>query len=93
MKKIMVQFNIPGMTLKQVDQAWDALRASGYAHPKGLVHHTNAAHGNNILIVDVWESQQDWDNFGPVLGPILGKLGVADTQPLIVPVHSDYLGK
>ena len=86
----MVQFNIPGMTIKQFDQAWDALRSAGFAHPKGLIHHTGAQYGNNMLVVDVWESQDHWDKFAPTLGPILGKLGVADAPPLIVPVHYEY---
>jgi hypothetical protein len=91
MKKVMVQFNIPGMTVKQYDQAWDELRKIGLSHPKGLVHHTGAQHGNNWLVVDVWESQDDFEKFAPKLGPILGKLGVADTQPIIVPVHYDLV--
>ena len=32
----MVQFNIPGMTAKQFDRAWDELRKAGQEDPLGL---------------------------------------------------------
>ena len=85
----MVNFNIPGMTTKQFDDAWKELRALGISRPKGLVHHTGAQNGSSMVIVDVWESQEAWEGFAQTIGPILGKLGVADSPPVILPVHYD----
>ena len=92
MKKVMVQFNIPGMTSKQYDQAWEDLRAAGHANPKGLIHHVGAPQGNNMVVVDVWESAEAFSKFGETLIPILGKLGVAKVEPVITPVQYEYAG-
>jgi len=94
MKKVIVQFNIPGMTVKQYDQSWVDLRAAGQSNPTGLLHHTGGQQGNNIVCVDVWESAEAFNKFGETLMPILGKLGVAVDQvkPVITPVHYEYEG-
>ena len=92
MKKIMVQFNIPDMTAKQYDQAWEDLRAAGQAHPKGLIHHVGVQQGNNWVVVDVWESAEAFTKFGETLMPILNKLGVAQVPPVITPVHYELSG-
>ena len=36
MKKVMVQFDFPGMTAKQYDQVWQDLRVAGHENPQGL---------------------------------------------------------
>src|SRR5436853_338701 len=92
MKKVMVQFNIPGMTSKQYDQAWEELRKAGQSNPRGLIHHVGAQQGNNWVVVDVWESGEAFNKFSQTLGPILGKLGVANVPPTITPVHYEQSG-
>ena len=87
MKKILVQFNIPGMTAKQFDQAWDELRKAGQEHPYGLIHHVAGQQGKNWVVVDVWESQEAFDKFGETLGPILKRVGVTQVPPMITPVY------
>ena len=83
----MVQFNFPGMTPKQYEQAWDEVRKTGNEHPKGLIHHAGAQQGNNLIINDVWESEQAFNEFGKVLKPVFEKIGV----PLVQPVISNVL--
>jgi hypothetical protein len=92
MKKQLVQFNIPGMTAKQYDQAWEELRKAGQSNPSGLLHHVGAQQGNNWVVVDVWESVEAFTKYGETLMPILGKLGVAKVPPVITPVHFEYTG-
>ena len=92
MKKVIVQFNIPGMTAKQYDQAWEDLRAAGQSNPKGLIHHVGAQQGNNWVVVDVWETAEAFSKFGETLMPILNKIGVAQVPPVITPVHYEYQG-
>lgn len=93
MKKVMVQFNTPGMTAKQFDQAWDELRKAGQEHPFGLIHHVAGQQGNNWVVVDVWESAEHFNKFGETLMPILKKIGVALVQPVITPVHFELSGE
>lgn len=92
MKKILVQFNFPGMTTKQYDQAWEEMRAAGKSNPKGLLHHVGGQQGNNLVVVDVWESAEAFTKFGETLMPILTKLNVANVQPVITPVHYEFSG-
>ena len=92
MKKVMVQFSIPGMTTKQYDQCWEEMRKTGYANPTGLIHHVGAQQGNNMVAVDVWETEEAFNNFGKVLMPIFVKIGVVPVQPVITPVHYEQSG-
>ena len=93
MKKVMVQFNIPGMTAEQFDETWDELRKAGQDHPVGLIHHTAAQQGNNWVVVDVWESAEHFNKFGETLLPILNKIGVAQVPPVITPVYFELSGE
>ena len=92
MKKVMVQFSIPGMTVKQYNQCWDEMRKTGYGNPNGLLHHVGAQQGNNMVVVDVWESEEAFNKFGEVLMPIFIKVGVVPVKPVITPVVYDYSG-
>ena len=92
MKKILVQFSNPGITAKQFDQIWEELRKAGQTNPSGLLHHVGAQQGNNWVVVDVWESEEAFNKFGETLMPILDKLGIAQVQPVITPVHYEYVG-
>ncbi|MFI5187945.1 MAG: hypothetical protein ACHQF0_14540 [Chitinophagales bacterium] len=94
MKKIVVLFDAPGFTAKHFDQAWDDLRAAGQSHPKGLISHVGFANPNgNWNVVDVWESEEAFAEFGKTLIPILQKLGVNVPPPMIVPAHYVLLGQ
>ena len=93
MKKVLVQFNIPGMTAKQFDQAWDELRKAGQEHPVGLIHHVAGPQGNNWVVVDVWESEDHFNKFGETLMPILKRIGVTQVPPVMTPVHYELSGE
>jgi hypothetical protein len=88
MKKVVVLFNFPNVSLKQYDAVWDDLRAAGYSNPKGLISHVGAATPDNgIMVVDVWESKEAFDEFGKTLMPIIAKQDVPMVQPQILPAH------
>ncbi len=89
----MVQFNTPGMTAKQYDQIWADLRAAGQENPKGLLYHVGAQDGNNWVVVDTWESEEAFNEFGKTLIPLLSKNGVQENQPKVLPLHNEYTGK
>lgn len=90
MKKIMVVFDFKQANLQQYDAVWNDLRATGNEHPQGLIMHTGAPTPNGgLMIVDVWESQQDFEAFGKTLLPFIQKQGL-QAQPTILPVHYAY---
>jgi len=43
-------------------------------------------------VVDVWESAEKFQAFGEVLKPIMEKHGVAEAEPVVLPVHYRYDG-
>ncbi len=92
MKKVMVQFNAPGMTEKQYDQVWQDLRAAGHANPKGLIHHAGAQSDKGWMVMDIWESADHFNEFGKTLMPILDKNGVPPAEPVVLPLHYLYSG-
>jgi len=45
-----------------------------------------------IQVFDIWESQADFDAFGPTLMPILAELGVGLKEPMVATVHNVMTG-
>lgn len=88
MKQVVVQFNFPNVSLQQYDGVWDDLRATGNAHPKGLISHVGApTPDGGLLVVDVWESEDAFNEFGKALMPLIAKQGIPMIQPKVLPVH------
>ena len=88
MKQVVVQFNFPGVSLKQYDGVWDDLRAAGQAHPKGLISHVGAATPDGgLLVVDVWESEEAFNEFGKTLMPLIAKQDIPMIPPKVLPAH------
>lgn len=86
----MVLFNAPGMTSKQYDQVWDDLRAVGQSHPEGLLYHVGAPTADGWTVVDVWESEELFNEFGKTLIPILEKNQITSKEPTVTQVHYSY---
>ena len=73
------------MTPEQYKSIDDQVRATG-VELKGLKVHTCFGEGPGIAIFDVWETQEDFDAFAAVLGPIVAASGLEALQPMIVPM-------
>ncbi len=94
MNKVVVLFNIPGGTALQYEQVWEDLKAAGHEHPKGLISHVGAAKPDgNWLVVDIWESEEAFAEFGKTLMPLIVKSGLPVAAPLIIPAHYVYIGQ
>ncbi len=94
MKKVVVLFNTPGGTSEQYDKIWDSLRAAGESNPKGLLSHVGAAKPDGSWFVcDIWESEEDFKEFGKVLMPIVASSGMPLSEPMILPTHYVYTGE
>jgi len=73
------------MTAEQYRSIDTQVRATG-VEPKGLKLHTCFGEGEGIAIFDVWDSQEEFDAFAAVLGPIVEASGLEALQPMIVPM-------
>ena len=88
---IVVEFNAPGMTASQYDSVLSELESKGVGSPDGRVYHVAAPSPDGWFVVDVWESQEQFDRFGDVLVPTLQEAGVTAT-PAIRQVHNIITG-
>ncbi|NUU23168.1 MAG: hypothetical protein HOV68_16895 [Streptomycetaceae bacterium] len=88
-------FEIPGMTQTQYEQSADKVTGgrgpvkspSDWPVP-GLISHTACPTPDGWLVVDVWESEEAFRQFGQIIIPILQELGVQDAKPKIYPVFT-----
>lgn len=90
MKNVMVLFNSPGMTAKEYDQVWEDLRAVGQSHPNGLLYHVGSPTAEGWTVVDVWESEEHFNEFSQILMPILEKRQINAKEPSVTPVHYSF---
>jgi hypothetical protein len=79
-------------TLAEYDQVISELEATGHGHPPGRLSHVAARKGAGYLVVDVWESQEDFERFGQTLVPLLERAGGRVPAPQIYPVHNVVAG-
>jgi hypothetical protein len=88
MQQVVIQFNFPNVSLQQYDKVWNDMRAAGHSHPKGLISHVGAPTADGgLLVVDVWQSQAAFEEFGNILMPLLAKNDFPGVQPKVFPVH------
>lgn len=90
MKKQLIQLNFSGVTEKQYEQVNDELRRIGQLEPSGLIHHIASFEGRNCQVTKLWESKDAFERFGKTLMPILHKLGIPDTKPILRTVYNEF---
>src|ERR1700746_3040305 len=91
MKKVVVIMNSPEFTAKDFDQVWDGVRAAGHSHPKGLLSHVAFANPEGgWMVVDVWENEGAFAEYGKTLIPLIKKTGKKVPEPKIIPAHYFY---
>ena len=64
------------MTEDQYREVLRKLEAAGQGSPQGRRHHFAFGDASSVMIVDVWDSQEDFAAFAEALGPILEELGI-----------------
>lgn len=90
---LMVQ-DIPGGTQEQYEQVVARLsEGRGLKSPsdwpvEGLLSHATGPTDNGWRVVDVWESEEAFQRFGEVLGPLLQEFGLPAGEPQISPIHN-----
>jgi hypothetical protein len=87
-----IYFVHEGFTPEKYDSAIKKLEAAGVGKPKGRSYHCALESNGAIQVFDIWDSQADFDAFGPTLMPILAELGVNLTPPMVATVHNVITG-
>lgn len=83
-----IYFVHEGFTPEKYASALSQLEAAGAGSPNGRTLHVALESGGSIQVFDIWESQEDFDAFGPTLVPILTELGVVLGEPMVASVHN-----
>ena len=87
-----VYFTNRNFTPERYEEALRQLDAAGAGSPKGRSYHVGFEQDGEIIVFDIWESQEEFEAFGATLIPILTGLGVEVVQPVIGPVHNIIVG-
>jgi hypothetical protein len=87
-----IYFVHEGFTKDKYESAIKQLDAAGAGAPKGRTFHVALESNGEIQVFDIWESQEDFDAFGPTLMPILTDLGVGLKEPMVAQVHNVIQG-
>jgi hypothetical protein len=66
-------------TRAEYDEIWRRLDAAGQHDPRGRQYHVSWGDEGALEVLDVWDSQADFDAFANTLMPILGAVGVQAT--------------
>jgi len=83
-----IYFHPESMSAAQYDDIIKRLEGAGQGTPKGRSYHSAFGPSDHLMVLDVWDSQEEVDAFGQTLMPILAEVGVDPGQPVITPVHN-----
>jgi hypothetical protein len=88
MSKIIAIFELSDFTEKNYDDIVAELKATNSLPSENRPSHTAFQKGDKWCVIDVWNSEAAFLEFGQkTLFPIFGKLGLAPQPPQIFPVH------
>jgi hypothetical protein len=87
-----IYFVHEGFTPEKYRSAIEQLDAAGAGAPKGRTLHVALESNGAIQVFDIWESQEEFDAFGPTLMPILAALGVGLKEPMVANVQNVIKG-
>jgi hypothetical protein len=83
---IVVKFAVSGMSAEKYQAGLRELEASGAGVPPGRLYHVSYGPPHDLQVIDVFDSQMSFENFGKTLVPILERLGIK-AQPDVSQVY------
>jgi hypothetical protein len=90
---LIVHFSPVGMDRAKYDEVIRRLVQAGAGAPPGRLHHCCYDPGNGELrVVDLFDSEKSFEEFGKTLVPILTSVGIDVGQPTINGVHNVIRG-
>ena len=85
---IAVYFHPKSLSTAQYDETVKEVDAAGAEHPVGRIHHSCFGPDGDLMVYEVWVSQQAFEDYGKVLMPILQRTGIDPGTPDVMPVHN-----
>lgn len=90
---ISVLFTPPSMTADQYDEITRQLEQAGVGAPAARLYHICFGTGDKMRVQDIWNSVEEFQQFGGTLMPILQKLGIDPGQPEVTPAYNIITGR
>jgi hypothetical protein len=87
-----IHFKHGGFTAAKYAEAIKKLSDAGAGAPKGRDYHVCHGDTSNLEVTDVWNSMEEFQEFGKTLMPILQSLNLELGQPVISEVHNIITG-
>jgi hypothetical protein len=86
-----VYYRPEGLTFEQYGRFYERLgqylQEQGLEAPEGALHLSLFGEDGNLAGFEVWESEEAFQKFGAVMGPLLAEVGIQGAVPQIVPIH------
>ena len=83
-----IYFHPKSLSAEQYDRANVELAELGADHPAGRSHHSCFGPDDDLMVYEVWESQQAFEEYGKVLIPVLTRNGIDPGAPDVMPVRN-----
>ena len=78
---IVVRFSPANLTAEKYDQSVQRLEAEGLWPVDGCDYHVCFGSDGNLLVSEIWDSQEQFEAFGVRLTPILAETGIQASDP------------
>lgn len=86
---IVVRFKPTGLTAEKYDSTTEKIKAAGAWPPDGMDYHVCFGSDGNLIVSEIWDSQEQFAAFGERLMPILNEAGIEmSSEPQILDVHA-----
>lgn len=83
---VAVYFHPASLNEQQYRNVVDQLTSAGSWPPAGLVHHSCFGEGDNLMVYEIWETQEALDAFVQELMPVLQLQELDPGQPQVMPL-------
>jgi hypothetical protein len=88
-----IVFSPKNFTVAKYEEVLRRLTAAGMGSPSGRLYHTCFGPTEQLRVVDVWASKEQFEAVGAVLVPIMTSVGADVGIPDVQPQHNSIVGK
>ncbi len=89
---IVMRSTAQGVNAAKYDEIVRRLEAAGAGAPAGRLYHVCFGNKEELRVSDIWDSMENFEEFGKTLMPIMQDLGIDPGQPEFFEVHNIIKG-
>ena len=85
---ILVRFTPTAVTTRQYDESIRRIKETGDWPPDGLEYHVAFGSDRNLRVSEIWDTREQWEEFGKRLMPLLADIGIEPGEPELLEIHN-----